>query len=159
MATPDSPVFIPRPGARVLLVNAAGRVLLLRGSDPARPGVRYWFTVGGGLDAGETPAEGAARELYEETGLSVPVTALGERVWHEVAEFPFDGLWYRQEQEFFLVRVGEWQVSQDGWCDLERRTVDAVRWWSVPELETTDETYYPVELPVLLRRLLAGGEV
>lgn len=158
MSTPPTTPIVTRPGARVLLVDAAERVLLLRGRDPGRPGVRYWFTAGGGLDPGETPAEGATRELREETGLSVPVAALGEPVWHEVAEFPFDGRWYRQEQQFFLVRVPEWEVSRDGWDDVELRTVDAVRWWSVPELEKTDETYYPDELPALLRQLLSGGE-
>ncbi|MGH3738177.1 MAG: NUDIX hydrolase [Micromonosporaceae bacterium] len=158
MSTPHPTAHLARRGARVLLVNATERVLLLRGADPAQPGVRYWFTVGGGLDPGESPVQGAARELHEETGLLVPPSALGAPVWHEVAEFPFDGRWYRQEQDFFLLRVAEWQVSRAGWDEVERRTVDAVRWWSVPELEMTDETYYPVGLAALLRGLLAGGE-
>jgi 8-oxo-dGTP pyrophosphatase MutT (NUDIX family) len=132
------------------------RVLLLRGSDPANPTERYWFTVGGGVDTGETRAQAAARELWEETGLAIPPDALGEPVWQEVAEFPFDGHWYRQDQEFFLMRVPRWDVNTAGWEELERRTVDQIRWWKVDELESTDETYYPAELPVLLRRLLAG---
>ena len=41
---------VPRTGARVLLLDARGRVLLLRGHDPATPDRSYWFTVGGGLD-------------------------------------------------------------------------------------------------------------
>ncbi len=45
--------LIPRRAARVLLLDGAGRVLLLRGFDPAMPEHRYWFTVGGGLDDGE----------------------------------------------------------------------------------------------------------
>jgi 8-oxo-dGTP pyrophosphatase MutT (NUDIX family) len=156
MPHPHSRTFVTRPGARVLLVDGARRILLLRGSDPANPTERYWFTVGGGVDKGETRAQAAARELWEETGLAVPSDVLGEPVWHEVAEFPFDGRWYRQEQEFFLVRVPRWEVSTAGWGELERRTVDQVRWWSIDELESTDERYYPAELPALLRCLLAG---
>jgi len=52
---------LDRRAARVLLVDRADRTLLLRGGDPARPGLRWWFTPGGGLMDGESPAEGAAR--------------------------------------------------------------------------------------------------
>jgi dATP pyrophosphohydrolase len=31
----------------------------------------YWHTIAGGVEAGETPAEAAVRELREETGLEV----------------------------------------------------------------------------------------
>ena len=158
MITPpaDPDAYVDRLGARVLLVDGRHRVLMFRGFDPATPDRRYWFTVGGGLDPGETTAQAAVRELCEETGLSVPVESLGEPVWHEVTEFPFEGRWYRQEQDFFLVTVPEWRVRTDDWDEVERRTVDGVRWWSVEELESTDEAYYPVELPALLRRLLTG---
>jgi 8-oxo-dGTP pyrophosphatase MutT (NUDIX family) len=149
----NRPDATPRRAARVLLVDAAWRVLMLRGHDPARPHHRYWFTVGGGLNAGETPAEGAVRELREETGLRVDLDAVGEPVFHDVTEFPFDGRWYRQEQEFFLVRVDSWEVDFAGHDEIERATVDAHRWWSVEELRATDERYYPPGLPDLLTAL------
>ena len=44
-----------RQAARVLLLDRAGRVLLFKGHDPARPELgSWWFTVGGGVDEGET---------------------------------------------------------------------------------------------------------
>jgi 8-oxo-dGTP pyrophosphatase MutT (NUDIX family) len=146
--------FISRSGARVFLVDAERRVLLLRAADPANPTVRYWVTVGGGVQDGETRVRAAVRELWEETGLAVAPDDLGGPVWAEVVEFPFDGHWYRQEQEYFLVRVRSWGVRTTGWGELERRTVDRVRWWRIEELESTSETYYPAELPTLLRSLL-----
>ncbi|MFI6131810.1 NUDIX hydrolase [Micromonospora sp. NPDC051141] len=150
-------VYTPRRAARVLLIDAAGRVLLFEGSDPGRPGHRYWFTPGGGLDPGETPAQGAARELAEETGLRLTPAELGAPVWSETVEFPFDGVWYRQEQEFFLVRVPGWEVDTAGFDDFERASVHGHRWWVVTELAATTERYYPPDLPDRLGRVLTGG--
>ncbi|HET8681756.1 MAG TPA: NUDIX domain-containing protein, partial [Micromonosporaceae bacterium] len=125
--------------------------------DPARPDHRYWFTVGGGLADGEPVAAGAARELREETGLELSPAALGEPVWREVTSFPFDGVWYRQEQDYFLVRVDRWEVVTHGFDDVERASIDDHRWWSIADLTATTERYYPPDLPDLLGRLLDAG--
>ncbi len=146
--------YIPRRAARVLLVDGAGRLLLFRGFDPARPEHRYWFTAGGGIDAGESMVQGAVRELYEETGLRLDPEALGEPVYHEVTRYPFGGDWYQQEQDFYLVRVDSWEVRVDGFGEDERRSIDGYRWWSVAELAATDERYYPAGLPALLAGLV-----
>jgi 8-oxo-dGTP pyrophosphatase MutT (NUDIX family) len=145
---------IPRRAARVLVVDAAERVLLLRGFDPARPEVRYWVTVGGGLDPGETSAQGAARELLEETGLAVSPRELGEPVWREMTEFPFDGYWYRQEQEFYLLRVESWVITAEVEAALLHEAIDGNRWWTLTDLASTTERYYPRELIPLLRGIL-----
>ncbi|MEU2611795.1 NUDIX hydrolase [Micromonospora sp. NPDC007271] len=150
-------VYTPRRAARVLLVDASDRVLLFAGTDPGRPGHAYWFTPGGGLHAGESPAEGAARELAEETGLRVAPAELGTPVWAETIEFPFDGVWYRQEQEFFLFRVPGWEVDTTGFDEVERVSVAGHRWWSVAELAATAERYYPPDLPDRLVAVLAGS--
>ncbi|MEH0932351.1 NUDIX hydrolase [Micromonospora sp. CPCC 205558] len=145
--------YTPRRAARVLLVDAAGRVLLFEGFDPARPGHRYWFTPGGGLDPLESPAVGAARELAEETGLQLDPAELGESVWSDATEFSFDGVWYRQEQDFFLFRVESWQVDTTGFNDIERRSIADHRWWLPDELAASGDRFYPPELPALLTRL------
>ena len=58
-----------RRAGRVLVIDPAGRVLLLEGFDPAEPGSPFWFTIGGGLDEGEHSAQAALRELREEAGI------------------------------------------------------------------------------------------
>lgn len=142
---------LDRRAARVVLVDRADRTLLLRGSDPARPGLKWWFTPGGGLDAGETPAEGAARELFEETGLRVAPEELGQPVWHQVTHFSYDNRNYRQEQDFYLLRVSEWQVDTAGFDAAEQVTIDEHRWWSAAELDATAEKVFPENLADLLR--------
>jgi 8-oxo-dGTP pyrophosphatase MutT (NUDIX family) len=150
--------IIDRRAARVLLVDRAGRTLLLHGGDPARPGERWWFTPGGGLDGDETPAQGAARELAEETGLRVDPAALGDPVWRQVAEFSYRDRQYRQDQDFFLLRVSEWQIDTAGMDEDEQQTITEHRWWSAAEIEASPEQIFPDELAGLLRQFTALAE-
>jgi 8-oxo-dGTP pyrophosphatase MutT (NUDIX family) len=155
-APPDGEM-LSRVAARVLLIDAADRLLLMRGLDPGRPLLRYWFTVGGGLDDGESTLDAAVRELFEETGLRLPASALAGPVFHETTYFPFDGHWYSQEQDFFVARVDTWDADLSGFSDIERATVEEVRWWSLDELIAATDTIYPANLVPLLRSVLAPG--
>ncbi len=64
---PDGVRF--RDAARVILLDARDRVLLLHGCDADQRERTWWFTVGGGIDAGESALDAAVREVLEETGL------------------------------------------------------------------------------------------
>ena len=55
-----------RLGVAVALINEYGSILLELRSD-----VEMWGVTGGRLDPGETPAECAIREIYEETGVEL----------------------------------------------------------------------------------------
>ena len=55
----------------VLVHTPDGRFLVTRRSAEKRWGAGMWELPGGGVQAGETGAEAAARELAEETGLAV----------------------------------------------------------------------------------------
>jgi 8-oxo-dGTP pyrophosphatase MutT (NUDIX family) len=142
---------IARRAARVLVIDASGRLLLLHERDPADPKHHYWVTVGGGIEEGESTRAAAVRELAEETGLRVNPGTLGEPIWRDITEFAFDGKRYRQEQVYFVVRVPSWEVDSSGFNAIERATVDEHRWWSPGEFTTTEDRYYPAELPELLR--------
>jgi 8-oxo-dGTP pyrophosphatase MutT (NUDIX family) len=60
--------------AGVLLVDAGGRLLLQLRDERAPVSPNQWSLLGGGIEPGETPEQGARRELFEEAGLRVPVS-------------------------------------------------------------------------------------
>jgi len=56
----------------VVLVDEAGRVLMqLRDDIPTIADPGCWVNPGGEIDPGESPEDGARRELFEETGYRV----------------------------------------------------------------------------------------
>ena len=59
------------PSVSIALRDAAGRVLLARHSEGD-----VWLLPGGSVEPGETPADAAVREMWEETGLLVRLTRL-----------------------------------------------------------------------------------
>jgi 8-oxo-dGTP pyrophosphatase MutT (NUDIX family) len=65
-----------RRSSRLILLDTESRALLFRIEDavivrPEKPSlVAYWITPGGSLEAGESYATAARRELWEETGMT-----------------------------------------------------------------------------------------
>ncbi|HTD49828.1 MAG TPA: NUDIX hydrolase [Acidimicrobiia bacterium] len=147
---------VERLAARVIVVDADGAVLLFRGFDPTRVEAgSWWFTPGGGVEAGETPALAARRELFEETGLHVDDP--GPALFARTIVFDFEAARYRQTEHFYCVRTQRFVPDDAGWSDLERRSVAEYRWWTADELADTDETIYPENLAQVLRDLLDGS--
>lgn len=59
------------PSVSIALRDADGRILLARHAEG-----NVWLLPGGGIEPGETPADAAVREMFEETGLIVRLTRL-----------------------------------------------------------------------------------
>lgn len=150
-----------RRGARVLLLDAAGRILLARGHDTDQPERSWWFTIGGGIEPGESDRDAAVREVREETGLHLDPADLQGPVWTRSAIFDFYRELCRQDEVFYLARLtthGDLPLSRDGWTEIEHDVVDEMRWWTLPELRTVSIEVFPEHLPDLLEPLLAGWD-
>lgn len=150
-----------RRGARVLLLDAADRVLLARGHDTDQPERSWWFTVGGGIEPGESDLDAAVREVREETGLHLDPATLEGPVWTRSAIFDFYRERCRQDEVFYLARLapqGEPALTRDGWTEVEHDVVDEMRWFTLPELRTVTIEVFPAGLPDLLAPLLAGWD-
>ncbi|NKE56841.1 NUDIX domain-containing protein, partial [Lentzea sp. PSKA42] len=154
-APSDAVMLTPRPSARVVLTDGAGRVLLFQGFDPARPQEFFWFTVGGGVENGEELRDAAVREAFEETGVKLAPESLIGPVWRRRAVFSFDGETFDAEEWFFYASVDGLSVDTSGFNDVENATVSGYRWWSAEELAATEDAVYPAQLAELLPSLTA----
>jgi 8-oxo-dGTP pyrophosphatase MutT (NUDIX family) len=136
-----------RPVARVLLIGPEHRLLLLLAQDEVG-GHQWWVTPGGGLENGESFAEAAHRELYEETGLQVQI---GQWVWTR-RHASFNGQWCDQYERFFVATTTDLiirPIKQDSY-------VRQCRWWTLSELAEATDDFAPRRLPELFG-LLADG--
>jgi 8-oxo-dGTP pyrophosphatase MutT (NUDIX family) len=146
-----------RRAARVLAVSDRGRVLMLRGGDPARPGTHIWHAPGGGVEPGEDDRGAAAREFLEETGRAVEI---GPLVWDRDLEFSFNHQLYQQYELFFLAHVGaEFEPASDGHNEIEQQYLSGHGWFSPDDLSAVAERdlLAPPDVVERLEELLRDG--
>jgi 8-oxo-dGTP pyrophosphatase MutT (NUDIX family) len=148
---PGSQELRLRRAGRVIVLDPEGRVLLFR-YDEGPPNGRHWCTPGGGLDDGEDYPAGARRELAEETGWTD--VRIGAEVFEQVRIMEYADAIVRQHERFFLARV---QAGRRGLGEVADMHVSdgiaAWHWWTLAELDATDETIWPPDLADLIRRL------
>lgn len=148
--------MLSRTAARVVLLDEQDRVLLVRGHDVDAPERSWWFTVGGGIDAGEDARDAAVREVREETGIVLSRDELVGPVYTRSALFDFAARTCRQDEELFVARVrgADVALSRDGWTEVERDVIDELRWWDLDALADVRIEVFPAGLAGLVRDVL-----
>lgn len=93
--------------------------MLLVRSSPRSNNPGRWVLPGGGLDHGEDPTAGVAREFFEETGLKIAITRVRE-VFSDLVEFPWRDVLLHHDRIVFDVEIigGELTPEADGTTDL-----------------------------------------
>ncbi len=125
--------LIPQPidyvgaGTTALLIED-GKVLLQKRADNG-----LWGLPGGGMDAGESMAECAVREMWEETGIASRVTRLvgvySDPAYHSIMS-------YRHGPEVQIVQyvIGLYEVERTGGEIAVSHESTAVEWHPVTTL-------------------------
>jgi 8-oxo-dGTP pyrophosphatase MutT (NUDIX family)/GNAT superfamily N-acetyltransferase len=148
------PDVIRRQVARVLLFDAADRILLFfmhEHSDP--PDAGYWYLPGGGMDPGETPEETVRRELKEEAGITSAEIdhVIGRRIG---VTFRQNGRDFEQDEWHVVARLAIGGVALGQPEDPEAGAVALHRWWPLETLAATEDRVYPADLATVARSLV-----
>lgn len=104
-------------GARAVVRDAAGRVLLIQRSDNG-----YWALPAGAMELGESIAECAIREVWEETGLRA--SAVTPFAFYTGPDRTFTNMYGHTYQHFVVAfRVDAWEGEM---LTVTEETTDAV---------------------------------
>lgn len=141
---------------RVVCVDAAGRVLMLRWRDP-HDGSSLWEPPGGGIERGETPLQAARRELVEETGLDAG--AILDRCVPVHRDLPWNGQRHVGPEQFFLARfpVDAPEIKRDGLMAYEHDWLAEHAWVPWAELAALPDRLEPPNLTEVLAALDPSG--
>jgi 8-oxo-dGTP pyrophosphatase MutT (NUDIX family) len=146
-----------RTAGRILLVDDQERVLLIHDRTDVGATSSHWIAPGGGLEPGETPAEAAVREVYEETGLRVRLDPNAQAMYLERARYTFAGQYIDQLNHYYLVRVRSGlPVRPAANTDLEKVVALGHRWWPLGELESAAVVREPTAMVELIRQAIGG---
>ena len=147
---------IPRPAARILLLDLSDRVLLFRTGLPHRRDFSLWITPGGGLKPEETYEQAALRELREETGLDS--VKPGPCIWTRRHVWQWGDVWYDNQERFFFLQTPRFKVVPENPDTIHGEPQLDHRWWSLEEIETARQVEFaPRNLAKHLRPIVAGN--
>ena len=165
MADTAWPQFdVERSSVRVVLLDPDGRLLLFRTVDRTMPEVGEWWELpGGGVEAGESYAETAVRELAEETGLVLDAAVVEEPRWRRDTTYCHRHVRVLQHEVVVVARVDASapDVRADGRTPEELDAYVGHAWWTVDDVEAAAAStrFFPGTLPTRLGPLLAGERI
>lgn len=131
-----------RPCVGLMVLNRQGMLWIGRRSGAAlrdAPG-GWWQMPQGGIDAGETPAEAAMRELAEETGIRTAHIIAESQNWHaydlpaELIGKIWDGKFRGQTQKWFAIRFDGAEAEIDIAPPGHSQEFEAWRWADINDV-------------------------
>ncbi|MCF7520753.1 dihydroneopterin triphosphate diphosphatase [Neisseria sp. ZJ106] len=152
----DKPLKYP-VSALVVLHDGNGNILLIERTKPAG----FWQSVTGSLEPGETVAQTARREVWEETGIALDENQLHD--WHESSVYEIYHHWrhryppgvFENREHIFSARI-----DRQTPVTLNPQEHTAYAWFTAAE--AAEKVFSPsnkTAILKLLRRQAAGEAV
>ncbi len=110
---------------------------------------------GGECDVHEDYAQGARRELREETGIDAMPRPLGVE---KRAEYVYAGEPVAAVEQFFRHSTQVAAIDTTGHTELEREVMQEHRWFTRVAVAACPETIYPLDILELVDRAIALEE-
>ena len=147
-----------RPTVGLIVLDDTQHVLLFKVEDAvaidiARPDLTSWWgPPGGGLEGAETYEEAGIRELWEETGITVRELGPWVSTYERTIKFSDETVLFHIR--YFVVHAPAIDVDISNLLEDERAIYRDHHWWTVEEIEQSDENFLPPGLPDLLRAII-----
>ena len=157
--------MMTRDTVRILLFHGSTRLLLMRVINPAivdpsghlLTGRSLWATIGGKLEQHETYRSAALRELWEETGIEgASLDSVGPAIWSGEQVLIIAGEETLLRETFFVMRTFTSNITSAFHTSEEKRVIKEMRWWTIDEIESTEEFVLPWVLRQLVRDAAEG---
>lgn len=131
-----------RKSARAIVINSKNQMFLFQYMfDYLEDSKAIWITPGGSLEEGESFVDALKREVYEELG--VQLTKESPEVYYRNPIYTLkNGEKVQSVEKFFLVVLEEKSFSFDHWTESEKKRMRAGKWWSVDEIEKSEDEFF-----------------
>ena len=103
---------------------------------------------------GENLIEAAIREINEETSLVQEQVEIGPIVWYGEFDLVLNGTLSHLKQTFIVATTEVKDVKIHDPCEWEKKVVKSLKWFSLEEINTSEETIFPVILKDYLLDIL-----
>ena len=142
-----------RKSARAIVINNKNQMFLFQYMfDYLEDSKAIWITPGGSLEEGELFEDALKREVYEELG--VQLTKESPEVYYRNPIYTLQsGEKVQSVEKFFLVVLEEDTFSFDHWTESEKKRMLAGKWWSVDEIEKSEEEFFSKDVVRILKEL------
>ena len=142
-----------RKSARAIVINSKNQMFLFQYMfDYLEDSKAIWITPGGSLEEGESFVDALKREVYEELG--VQLTKECPEVYYRNPIYTLkNGEKVQSVEKFFLVVLEEKSFSFEHWTESEKKRMRAGKWWSVDEIEKSEDEFFSKDIVRMLKEL------